>query len=113
VARRTTVRVPLLGGDGELLLSGPDLCQYDYRNASWNWHVIYGQDNAPNGVAPGSTTMVGRGYPAGPRALALRPRQPAHGEVHGGRLQRRLGARRLRRGGLPLPGDHGRVALGP
>jgi len=27
--------------------------------------VIYGQDNAPTAVAPGSTAMVGRGYPAG------------------------------------------------
>src|SRR5215210_7537254 len=50
-------------GDGELLRSGPDVCQYDYRNPSSSAQVIYGQDNAPTTVAPGATATVGRGYP--------------------------------------------------
>jgi hypothetical protein len=65
VARGDSVRIPILGGDGELVLSGPDLCQYDYRNVGSANQVVYGQDNAPTSVAPGSTVMVGRGYPAG------------------------------------------------
>lgn len=65
VARDESVRIPLLGGDGELILNGPDLCQYDYRNAGSANQVVYGQDNAPTTVYAGSTVMVGRGYPAG------------------------------------------------
>ena len=61
-----TVRVPLLGGDGEVVLSGPsDQCRYEYRNAGSSTHVIYGQDNAPTSVAPGATAAVGLGYPHG------------------------------------------------
>jgi hypothetical protein len=61
-----TARVPLLGGDGEVVLSGPgDMCRYEYRNTSASTHVIYGQDNAPTSVAAGSTAPVGLGYPYG------------------------------------------------
>ncbi len=61
-----TVRVPLLGGDGEVVLSGPgDQCRYEYRNAGSSTHVIYGQDNSPTSVAAGATTTVGLGYPYG------------------------------------------------
>jgi len=65
VARGSTVAVPVLGGDGSILLGGPDLCQYDYRNNSSAGHVIYGQDNTPTTVPPGATAFVGRGYPQG------------------------------------------------
>jgi len=65
VARGDTVRVPLLGGDGQIVLSGPDLCQYDYRSAGTSAVVLYGQDNAPTTVPAGSTASIGRGYPAG------------------------------------------------
>jgi hypothetical protein len=61
-----TVRVPLLGGDGEVVLNGPgDQCRYEYHNAGSATHVIYGQDNAPASVAAGATATVGFGYPHG------------------------------------------------
>jgi Collagen triple helix repeat (20 copies) len=61
-----SVRVPLLGGDGEIVLNGPgDQCRYEYHNAGSATHVIYGQDNAPTSVAAGATATVGLGYPYG------------------------------------------------
>jgi hypothetical protein len=61
-----TVRVPLLGGSGEVVLNGPGAqCRYEYHNAGANTHVIYGQDNAPTSVPAGATATVGLGYPHG------------------------------------------------
>jgi len=65
VARGDTVRVPILGGDGVVVLSGPDQCQYDYRNTGSSAQVVYGQDTAPTAVPAGTTESVGRGYPYG------------------------------------------------
>jgi hypothetical protein len=73
VARGDSVRIPLLGGDAELVLNGPDLCQYDFRNSGSSALVLYGADVAPTTVAAGATTAVSRGYPQAhpPKARAV------------------------------------------
>jgi len=63
VARGDTVRLPMLGGDAELVLNGPDFCEYEFRNSGSGALVLYGADIAPTTVAAGSTTLVSRGYP--------------------------------------------------